>query len=84
MSNGADSNGSGVAVLLEILAILSKFYSDLSNRAKYNIVFVLSTAGKFNFQGSKQWIDDFQEKHSGFSVLEMYLLYKKCIPMLFR
>lgn len=65
MAKGVDSNGSGVAALLEILAILSKFYSDSSNRPKFNVVFVLSAAGKFNYQGSRQWIEDFQEKHSG-------------------
>uniref|UniRef100_A0A915D332 BOS complex subunit NCLN n=1 Tax=Ditylenchus dipsaci TaxID=166011 RepID=A0A915D332_9BILA len=68
-NSGVDSNGSGVATLLEILAILSRFYSDAGNRAKYNIVFVLSTAGKFNYQGSRQWIEDFQEKHSDENVV---------------
>jgi len=29
------------------------------------LVFVLSAAGKFSFQGSRNFIDDFNEKHSG-------------------
>lgn len=65
MAKGVDSNGSGVAALLELLAILSKFYSDSINRPKFNVVFVLSAVGKFNYQGSRQWIEDFQEKNSG-------------------
>lgn len=61
-----DSNGSGVAALLELLAILSQFYSTHNDRPKYNVVFILTAAGKFNYLGSRQWIEDFQENNSGY------------------
>uniref|UniRef100_A0A1I8BLB4 BOS complex subunit NCLN n=1 Tax=Meloidogyne hapla TaxID=6305 RepID=A0A1I8BLB4_MELHA len=61
---GSDSNGSGIAILLELLAIFHQLYSLPSHRARYNLVFVLSAAGKFSFQGSRNFIDDFNEKYS--------------------
>ncbi|KAL3123819.1 hypothetical protein niasHT_010032 [Heterodera trifolii] len=61
---GSDSNGSGTAVLLELLAILSQIYSLPSHKARYNLVFVLSAGGKFSYQGSRSFIDDFNERHS--------------------
>lgn len=65
LTTGSDSNGSGVAILLELLAIFHQLYSLPSHGARYNLVFVLSAAGKFSFQGSRNFIDDFNEKHSG-------------------
>nr|CAD2127533.1 unnamed protein product [Meloidogyne enterolobii] len=64
LTTGSDSNGSGVAILLELLAIFYQLYSLPSHGARYNLVFVLSAAGKFSFQGSRNFIDDFNEKHS--------------------
>uniref|UniRef100_A0A914M9B3 BOS complex subunit NCLN n=1 Tax=Meloidogyne incognita TaxID=6306 RepID=A0A914M9B3_MELIC len=64
LTTGSDSNGSGVAILLELLAIFHQLYSLPSHGARYNLVFVLSAAGKFSFQGSRNFIDDFNEKHS--------------------
>uniref|UniRef100_A0A915NUD3 BOS complex subunit NCLN n=2 Tax=Meloidogyne TaxID=189290 RepID=A0A915NUD3_9BILA len=64
LTTGSDSNGSGVAILLELLAIFHHLYSLPSHAARYNLVFVLSAAGKFSFQGSRNFIDDFNEKHS--------------------
>ncbi|KAF7634909.1 Peptidase_M28 domain-containing protein [Meloidogyne graminicola] len=61
---GSDSNGSGVAVLLELLRIFNYLYSLPSHNARYNLVFVLSAGGKFSFQGSRSFIDDFNEKYS--------------------
>lgn len=60
LSAGSDSNGSGVAALLELLAIFQRFYSNSNTRPKYNVIFLLSTGGKFNFQGSRQWVEDYQ------------------------
>ncbi|VDN50259.1 unnamed protein product [Dracunculus medinensis] len=68
LSQGADSNGSGVAALLELLAILSQFYASTVTRPKYNIVFLLSAGGKFNYQGSRQWIEDNIEKQPDHSI----------------
>ncbi|MFH4981745.1 hypothetical protein AB6A40_008454 [Gnathostoma spinigerum] len=62
LSKGSDSNGSGVVVLLELLAIFSRFYANVNARPKYNMVFIFSSGGKFNYQGSRQWIEDHIEK----------------------
>ncbi|XP_063982340.1 BOS complex subunit ncln [Diachasmimorpha longicaudata] len=58
LSFGAESNASGVAMLLELARLFSALYSINKSRAKYNIVFILSGAGKLNYQGSKKWLED--------------------------
>ncbi|KAI3420399.1 hypothetical protein GPALN_003698 [Globodera pallida] len=65
---GTDSNGSGIAVLLELLTIFSQLYALPSHEARYNLVFVLSAGGKFSYQGSRSFIDDFNERHSDESI----------------
>uniref|UniRef100_A0A915K567 BOS complex subunit NCLN n=1 Tax=Romanomermis culicivorax TaxID=13658 RepID=A0A915K567_ROMCU len=62
LSFGADSNASGMIALLEILLVFSKLYGNNYTRARYNLVFLLSGAGKFNFMGSRQFIDDYTEQ----------------------
>ncbi|KAF5304816.1 hypothetical protein FQR65_LT07833 [Abscondita terminalis] len=55
---GADSNGSGVAVLLELMRLFSILYSDPKTHGRFNIIFLLSGGGKLNYQGSKKWLED--------------------------
>lgn len=62
LATGADSNGSGVAALLELLAVFSRFYASVTSKPKYNMMFLLSSGGKFNYQGTRQWIEDHIEK----------------------
>uniref|UniRef100_A0A0M3HPJ1 BOS complex subunit NCLN n=1 Tax=Ascaris lumbricoides TaxID=6252 RepID=A0A0M3HPJ1_ASCLU len=62
LSTGSDSNGSGIATLIELLAIFSTFYSNATTKPKYNMIFLLTAGGKFNYQGSRQWIEDHIEK----------------------
>lgn len=58
VSFGADSNGSGVAVLLELARIFSHLYANAQTHARVNLLFLLSGAGKLNYQGSKKWLED--------------------------
>ncbi len=58
LSFGGDSNGSGVVALLEIARLFSKLYMTSRSHAKFNLLFLLSAGGKFNYQGTKRWIED--------------------------
>ncbi|XP_071449388.1 BOS complex subunit NCLN [Hetaerina americana] len=58
LSFGADSNASGVALLLELARLFSHLYSHPRSHPHVNLLFLLSSAGKFNFQGSKRWLED--------------------------
>ena len=58
LSYGADSNASGVAMLLEIARLFSALYSTSRSRPQYNLVFIVTSAGKLNYQGSKKWLED--------------------------
>ncbi|EZA59423.1 hypothetical protein DMN91_002009 [Ooceraea biroi] len=58
LSFGADSNASGIAMLLELARLFSALYSTGRSRPQYNIVFIATGAGKLNYQGSKKWLED--------------------------
>ncbi|XP_074115245.1 BOS complex subunit ncln [Cotesia typhae] len=58
LSTGAESNASGVSMLLELARIFSALYSVGKSRPKFNVVFVLSGGGKLNYYGSKKWLED--------------------------
>ena len=58
LSTGADSNGSGVIALLELSRLFSKLFTNSRTHAKYNLVFLLTGAGKYNYLGAKKWIED--------------------------
>ncbi|KAM3721864.1 Nicalin [Dirofilaria immitis] len=65
---GADANGSGVAALLELLAVFSRFYSSNTMKPKYNMIFLLTAGGKFNYQGSRQWLEEHIDKQTEMNV----------------
>ncbi|XP_015600107.2 meckelin [Cephus cinctus] len=58
LSFGVDSNASGVSLLLELARLFSALYSMGKSRPAHNLVFILTGAGKLNYQGSKKWLED--------------------------
>jgi len=62
LAQGADSNASGVLILLKLIRLFSKLYSKSTTRAKYNLHFLFAAGGKLNYQGSKKWIDDYHDQ----------------------
>jgi hypothetical protein len=62
LSQGADSNGSGILILLKLIRLFSKLYSKQTTRPKYNLHFLFASGGKLNYQGSKKWIDDYHDQ----------------------
>ncbi|XP_015924730.1 BOS complex subunit ncln isoform X2 [Parasteatoda tepidariorum] len=58
LSFGTDSNASGVAALLELARMLSRLYTNSRTHPRFNLLFLLSGGGKFNYQGTKKWIED--------------------------
>lgn len=54
---GADDNGSGVVAFLEIARLFSKLYRRMGTQGRYNLVFVLTGAGRVSFGGAKYWLD---------------------------
>ncbi|KAK6188823.1 hypothetical protein SNE40_004921 [Patella caerulea] len=79
LAKGADSNGSGVVVLLELARLFSKLFTNSRTHAKYNVVFLLSGGGKFNYQGTKRWIEDNLESDTNVLTDAAYVL---CLDML--
>jgi hypothetical protein len=61
--SSSDSNGSGIAALLELFTVFQKFYSD-ENSPKYNLLFVFTAGGKYNYQGSRQFLDSLSDKEN--------------------
>eukprot|EP00112_Aurelia_sp_Birch-Aquarium-sp1_P014803 Seg3215.2 transcript_id=Seg3215.2/GoldUCD/mRNA.D3Y31 product=Nicalin-1 protein_id=Seg3215.2/GoldUCD/D3Y31 len=58
LATGSDSNGSGAVALLELARLFSKLYAQSGTHGKYNLLFFLSGGGKFNYQGTRKFIDE--------------------------
>ncbi|KAJ8960178.1 hypothetical protein NQ318_003901 [Aromia moschata] len=84
LSFGADSNGSGVVLLLELVRLFSGLYADVKTRGKYNLVFVLTGGGKINYQGSKKWLEDQVDPGGGtfFQDIFQHVTYFMCLDTL--
>ncbi|XP_026121245.1 nicalin-1-like isoform X2 [Carassius auratus] len=81
LSYGADSNGSGVAILLELARLFSRLYSYKRSHAGYNLLFFLSGGGKFNYQGTKRWLEDNLD-HTDSSLLQDNVAFVLCLDTL--
>lgn len=56
--SGLNTNASGVITMMEIIRILSKFYETYDTFVHYDILFLLSSAGSLNYQGSNHYINN--------------------------
>ncbi|XP_078054817.1 BOS complex subunit ncln isoform X3 [Mustelus asterias] len=81
LAYGADSNGSGVASLLELARLFSKLYTYKRTHAGYNILFFVSGGGKFNYQGTKRWLEDHLD-HTDSSLLQDNVAFVLCLDTL--
>uniref|UniRef100_A0A674P8X6 BOS complex subunit NCLN n=1 Tax=Takifugu rubripes TaxID=31033 RepID=A0A674P8X6_TAKRU len=78
LSYGADSNGSGVSMLLELARLFSKLYTYKRTHAGYNLLFFVSGGGKFNYQGTKRWLEDNLD-HTDSSLLQDNVAFVLCL-----
>ncbi|XP_045884757.1 nicalin-1-like [Micropterus dolomieu] len=81
LSYGADSNASGVTILLELARLFQKLFSSSSTRPLYNLMFSLSGAGKYNFLGTKRWIEENMD-HAESSLLHDNVEFVLCLDTL--
>jgi len=58
LSFGADSNGSGVSILLELARLFSSLYSSSRTHPSSTLIFLLSGGGKINYSGTKRWLEE--------------------------
>ncbi|CAH2297323.1 nicalin isoform X1 [Pelobates cultripes] len=81
LAYGADSNGSGVAVLMEMIRLFHLLYKSPRSKPRYNLLFALTGGGKFNYQGSKHWIEEHLD-HSETSILHENVAFVLCLDTL--
>lgn len=83
LSYGCDSNGSGVIALLELARILSYLYSSSRTIPSVNILFLLTTEGKFNYHGLKKWIEEQSEANEMVGKIDLDdVLFAICLDSL--
>lgn len=58
LPSGLNTNGSGVIALMELVRILSKFYENYDNVLKFDILFILTSAGTLNFEGTQHLLNN--------------------------
>ena len=54
---GADANGSGMIAILQLARMFSKLYSGSRQQGRYNLMFVLTAAGKLDYAGTRYWLE---------------------------
>lgn len=58
LSYGANSDASGIVAVLEIVRMLGKVVRTQKSSPKTDIIILLSSGGKFNFFGTKKWLEE--------------------------
>ncbi|XP_060791495.1 nicalin-1-like [Neoarius graeffei] len=81
LSYGADSNGSGVTILLELARLFQRLYSDPRNKAPFHLLFSLTGGGKYNFIGTKRWLAENMD-HAESSLLHDNVAFVLCLDSL--
>ena len=69
LPTGVDSNGSGVAILLELARIFGKMYASSRSRPPMGLAFLLSSGGAMNYFGTKKWLEHHLDHDSQFELL---------------
>ncbi|XP_010879679.2 nicalin-1 isoform X1 [Esox lucius] len=81
LSYGADSNGSGVTILLELARLFRKLYSSTHSQPPYHLLFSLTGGGKYNFIGTKKFIEENMD-HAETSLLHDNVAFVLCLDTL--
>lgn len=58
LSKGLDNNGSGMVALLELARLFSALFATPRSHAPYTLQFLLSGGGKFNYLGTRKFLDE--------------------------
>lgn len=62
LSEGSDSNGSGVVALLELARLFSRLYANTKTQGKFNLLFGLTSGGPYNYNGTAKWLRSFDQR----------------------
>lgn len=81
LAQGADTNGSGVSILLELARIFSSLYQGSRTHPAYSLVFLLSGGGNLNYAGTKRWLDEHLDLDAASDVLSK-VKYVLCLDSL--
>ncbi|XP_030586334.1 nicalin-1 [Archocentrus centrarchus] len=81
LSYGADSNAGGVVILMELARLFQKLYSSPKTRPQFNLMFSLTGGGKYNFLGTKRWIEENLD-HAESSLLHDNVAFVLCLDTL--
>jgi len=69
LPSGVNSNGSGVAVLMELARIFGKLYASSKSRPPMRLAFLLSSGGALNYFGTKKWLESHMDQDSQIELL---------------
>ncbi|KAL1449054.1 hypothetical protein WDU94_000291 [Cyamophila willieti] len=62
LAMGADNNGSGLVALFELVRLFSTLFGQPRSHAPYNLVFLVSGGGKYNYLATKKFLDEEMEE----------------------